>query len=153
MFTIKKVTSTFTVGSLSQWDHRGHNLGQTPFFCHFKLSGDIWDHRMSHIFMRHHTLSDRFRRPDRNPNQKKPLIVFRYGSFFLFFLRNRTFFPLFSNFLMRCHVSEWIVSEYCARQRGSRKSGVSGDDAITSRKSPVSPGDAIISRKFSPPDV
>ena len=85
MFTIKKVTSTFTVGSLSQWDHRGHNLGQTPFFCRFKLWDDIWDHRMSHIFMRHHTLSDRFRRPDRNRNQKKPLIVFRYGSFFLFF--------------------------------------------------------------------
>ena len=76
---------------LSQWDHfhsgiTGVTIQDKPtFFCHFKLSGDIWDHRMSHIFMRHHTLSDRFRRPDRNPNQKKPLIVFRYGSFFLFF--------------------------------------------------------------------
>jgi hypothetical protein len=37
---------------------------------------------------------------------------------------------------MRCHVSEWIVSEYCARQRGSRKSG---DDAITPLESPVCP--------------
>ena len=85
--------------------------------------------------MKHRTFSDTFRRPVSNPNQNKSLIVFRFGSFFFFFLRNRTFFLIFSNFLMRCHVSEWIVSEHCAARwhRGSRKSGVSGDDA-TSRK-------------------
>ena len=70
---------------------------------------------------------------------------------FLFFLRIRTFFPLLLNFLMRCHVSEWIVSEYCAQHRRSRKSVddtfVSASDAI-SRKFPK--GESIAPPGASP---
>jgi hypothetical protein len=53
------------------------------------------------------------------------------------FSQEQNFLFRFSlTFLCAVTSQEWIVSEYCARQRGSRKSG---DDAITSLESPVCP--------------
>ena len=50
---------------------------------------------------------------------------------FLSVSKKLNFLFALSNFRMRCHVSEWIVSEYCAGKPGARKSGVSSDDATS----------------------